>query len=114
LVALTWVMTPDVLVSVALFSFAASVVGARTVAGTSYGFALAGDQRLEVGAVRAVTTHAGYLVGSFVGGAALAAGGPSAVGVAFGMLFVGATLPYVTWTSRERHGRPFAVAVSCS
>lgn len=114
LVGLTWVMTPDIAVSVGLFSFAAFVVGARTVVGTSYGFALAADQRLEVGAVRAVTTHAGYLVGSFVGGAALAAGGPAAVGVAFGMLFLGATVPYVTWTSRKRHGRPFAVAVSCS
>jgi MFS transporter, DHA1 family, inner membrane transport protein len=110
LVALTWVLTPNVVVTLGLFSLAAAVVGARTVVGTSYGFALAGDGKLEVGAARAVTTHVGYLTGSFVGGAALAAGGHAAVGVAFGMLFLGATVPYVSArTTRNRQGRAFSV-----
>ena len=115
LVALTWVLTPSVVVTLGLFSLAAAVVGARTVVGTSYGFALAGEGKLEVGAARAVTTHVGYLAGSFVGGAALAAGGHAAVGVAFGLLFLGATAPFAAArTSRNRHGRAFAVVVHCS
>jgi predicted MFS family arabinose efflux permease len=100
-VALTWLLTPNVLVTLALFSFAAAVVAARTVVGTGYGFALAGERKLEVGAARAAVTHAGYLVGSFVGGAALALGGHSAVGVAFGALFLAATIPHVSaWSVR--------------
>jgi predicted MFS family arabinose efflux permease len=95
-VALTWILTPNVVVTLALFSFAAAVVAARTVVGTGYGFALAGERKLEVGAARAAVTHAAYLAGSFVGGAALAVGGHSAVGVAFGVLFLGATIPYVS------------------
>jgi MFS transporter, DHA1 family, inner membrane transport protein len=95
-VAVTWLLTPNVLVTLALFSFAAAVVGARTVVGTGYGFVVAGERKLEVGAARAAITHAGYLAGSFVGGAALAVGGHAAVGVAFGALFLGATIPYLS------------------
>lgn len=121
-VALTWALTPNPLVTLALFSFAAVVVGARTVVGTAYGFALAGERKLEIGAARAAITHAGYLAGSFVGGAALAAGGHAAIGVAFGLLFLGATAPHLAaWTARcptnrvqrrrlstPRFGRPHA------
>jgi DHA1 family inner membrane transport protein len=110
LVALTWVMTPNVVVTLGLFSVAAAVVGARTVVGTAYGFALAGERKLEVGAARAVISHAGYLGGSFVGGAALAIGGHAAVGVAFGMLFLAATVPYLSpWTTCNRLSRALAV-----
>jgi predicted MFS family arabinose efflux permease len=99
-VALTWLFTPNVIVTLALFSFAAAVVAARTVVGTGYGFAVAGERKLEVGAARAAITHAGYLAGSFVGGVALAVGGHSAVGVGFGALFLGATIPYLSaWTA---------------
>jgi predicted MFS family arabinose efflux permease len=100
-VAVTWLLTPNIVVTLALFSFAAAVVAARTVVGTGYGFAIAGERKLEVGAARAAITHAGYLAGSFVGGAALAVGGHPAVGVAFGALFLGATIPYLSaWTAR--------------
>jgi predicted MFS family arabinose efflux permease len=100
-VALTWLLTPHVVVTLVLFSLTAVVVAARTVVGTSYGFALAGERKLEVGAARSAIQHAGYLVGSFVGGAALALGGYSAIGVAFGLLFLGATAPYLSaWSAR--------------
>jgi predicted MFS family arabinose efflux permease len=100
-VSLTWMVTPNVVVTLVLFSFAAAVVAARTVVGTGQGFTLAGDRKLEVGAARAAVTHAGYLAGSFVGGAALALGGFPAVGAAFGLLFVGATAPYLSaWAAR--------------
>ena len=108
-VALTWLLTPNVIVTLALFSFAAAVVAARTVVGTGYGFAVAGERKLEVGAARAAITHAGYLTGSFVGGAALAVGGHPAVGIAFGALFLGATIPYLSaWAAHC--ARPGAVA----
>jgi predicted MFS family arabinose efflux permease len=84
-----------------MFSLTAVVVAARTVVGTAYGFALAGERKLEVGAARSAIQHAGYLVGSFVGGAALALGGYSAIGIAFGLMFLAATAPYLSaWAAR--------------
>jgi MFS transporter, DHA1 family, inner membrane transport protein len=100
-VALTWVVTPNLLVTLALFGLAAAIVAARTVTGTTYGFAIAGERKLEVGAARAALTHVGYLAGSLLGGAALAIGGDAAVGIAFGALFLAAAAPYLlTWSTR--------------
>jgi predicted MFS family arabinose efflux permease len=100
-VALTWMITPNLIVTVTLFCFAAAAVGARTVVGTAYGFAIAGDRKLEIGAARAAITHVAYLAGSLVGGVALAAGGHAAMGVGFGLLFLAATAPYLSaWTVR--------------
>lgn len=100
-VASTWLIKPHVVVTLVLFSLTAVVVAARTVVGTAYGFALAGERKLEVGAARSAIQHAGYLVGSFVGGAALALGGYSAIGIAFGLLFLAATAPYLSaWAAR--------------
>jgi predicted MFS family arabinose efflux permease len=100
-IALTWLIRPNLLVTLSLFAVAAVIVGARTVAGTAYGFALAGERKLEVGAARSAFTHMGYLAGSLLGGAALAVGGYAAVGVAFGLLFLAATTPHVSaWGAR--------------
>lgn len=94
-VALTWAFTPGVVVTVALFAVTAALAASRTVAGTVFGFSVAGDRGREVGAVRAVTTQIGYLIGSLVGGAALALGGFGLLAVAFGGLFLASTLPYL-------------------
>jgi DHA1 family inner membrane transport protein len=94
-VALTWAIAPSVGVTLVLFGLAAFVAATRTVAGTVYGFSIAGDLGREVGAIRAATTQIGYLIGSLVGGVALAAGGFHTLAVAFGGLFLAATLPYV-------------------
>jgi predicted MFS family arabinose efflux permease len=100
-VALTWIVTPHLLVTVALFGLAAAIVAARTVTGTTYGFVLGGERKLEVGAARAALTHVGYLAGSLLGGAALAIGGGAAVGIAFGSLFLASAVPYLlTWSTR--------------
>jgi predicted MFS family arabinose efflux permease len=100
-VAGTWVVTPNLFVTLALFGLAAAIVAARTVTGTTYGFAIGGERKLEVGAARAVLTHVGYLTGSLLGGAALAVGGHAAVGIAFGSLFLAAAAPYLfTWSTR--------------
>lgn len=94
-VGLTWIVTPTFGVTLALFAAAAFVAASRTVAGTVYGFQVAGDRGREVGAIRAVTTQAGYLIGSLIGGIALAAGGFALLGVAFGGLFLASVLPHV-------------------
>ena len=100
-VALTWVVRPNLLVTLALFGLAAAIVAARTVTGTTYGFALGGERKLEVGAARAVLTQIGYLAGSLLGGVALAIGGEAAIGIAFGSLFLAAAAPYLlTWSTR--------------
>jgi MFS transporter, DHA1 family, inner membrane transport protein len=94
-VALTWAVAPSVAVSLVLFSVAAFVVATRTVAGTVYGFSVAGDLGREVGTIRAATNQIGYLVGSAAGGMALAVGGFDALAIAFGGFFLAATLPYI-------------------
>lgn len=94
-VALTWSIAPSVAVTFALFGAAAFVAATRTVAGTVYGFTVAGDLGREVGAIRAATQQLGYLIGALVGGVALAVGGFEALAVAFGGLFLASTLPYV-------------------
>jgi predicted MFS family arabinose efflux permease len=87
--------------TLALFAFAAIVAAARTVVGTTYGFTLAGERQLEVGAARAAMQHFGYLAGSVLGGATFALGGRSAVGIAFAALLLAAATPYLTtWTAR--------------
>jgi MFS transporter, DHA1 family, inner membrane transport protein len=94
-VALTWAVTWALALSVVLFAATAVLTAARTVSGTVYGFSVAGEHGREVGAVRAATTQAGYLIGSLVGGLAIAVGGFDLLSVAFGGLFLASMLPYV-------------------
>lgn len=94
LVALTWAFTPMVALTLVVFAVSGAVVATRTVAGTVYGFAAAGDLGREVGTARAVTTQLGYLIGALAGGAALTIGGFALLGVVFGGLFVASTIPY--------------------
>jgi MFS transporter, DHA1 family, inner membrane transport protein len=94
-VALMWAFTPAVAVTLLVFAVSGAMVATRTVTGTVYGFAVAGDLGREVGAARAVTTQLGYLIGSLAGGAALAIGGFGLLAVAFGGLLLASTLPYV-------------------
>jgi predicted MFS family arabinose efflux permease len=103
-VALTWAFTPTVAVTLVLFAVSGAMVAMRTVTGTVYGFSVAGDMGREVGAARAVTTQLGYLIGSLVGGAALAVGGFGLLAVAFGGLLLASTLPYVTVGALRRSG----------
>jgi predicted MFS family arabinose efflux permease/GNAT superfamily N-acetyltransferase len=108
-VLLTLGYTPAVAVTLLLFSTSAALVATRTVAGTVYGFTVAGDLGREVGTVRAVATQLGYLVGALVGGVALAVGGFALLGVVFGGLFLASTLPYA---GRRLARRPTVVALT--
>lgn len=105
-VALTWAVTPGIAVTAVLFAVTAGLAAMRTVAGTVFGFATAGELGREVGVVRATTTQLGYLIGSLVGGLALATGGFALLSIAFGGLFLAATLPYLCL----RRPCPFEVA----
>jgi MFS transporter, DHA1 family, inner membrane transport protein len=115
-IAATWIVTPNLFVTLGLFSFAGMVVGARTVIGTTYGFALAGERNLEVGSARAAFTHLGYLVGSLLGGGALAVGGRPAIGIVFALLLLAAAIPYCsTWLAKcARVPETAAVAASAA
>jgi MFS transporter, DHA1 family, inner membrane transport protein len=115
-IAATWIVTPNVFVTLALFAFASLVVGARTVIGTTYGFALAGDRNLEVGSARAASTHVGYLIGSLIGGGALALGGRPTIGIAFALLALAAAIPYCsTWSAKCASAtKPATLALSSS
>ena len=93
--ALTWSIAPNVAVTLTLFSVTAFVAAARVVAGTVYGFTAVGDRGREVGTIRAATNQLGYLIGSLVGGLAIAVGGFDALAFALGGLFLAATLPYL-------------------
>jgi predicted MFS family arabinose efflux permease len=99
---LTWAFAPSMAVTIALFGVAAFLAATRTVAGTVYGFSVAGDLGHEVGSIRGAATQLGYLVGSLAGGVALALGGFEALALAFGGLMVAATLPYLCFRSTCR------------
>jgi DHA1 family inner membrane transport protein len=103
-VLLTWAFTVAVAVTLVVFAISGAVVATRTVAGTVFGFSVAGNLGREVGTVRSVTTQLGYLIGALVGGAALALGGFALLGVAFGGLFLASTVPYAAAGLSRRRG----------
>ena len=115
-VALTWTVTPMVAVALVLLRPAA-LSSRRTVAGTVYGFSVAGELGREVGTVRGVTTQLGYLIGALVGGAAIAISGFALLGVAMGGLFVAsdASLRFrVLQPCEEPRGRAAFVPARCT
>lgn len=103
-VLLLWAVAPTIAVTVVIFCAAASAAAARTLWGTSYGFVIAGERKLEAGAVRAVATQLGYLIGSLLGGLALAVGGYALMGPVFAALFAAAALPHLCLTARACQG----------
>ena len=60
-VALTWAFTENVVVTLVFFATASAITAARMVAGTVYGFSVAGGRGGEVGTIRAASTQIGYL-----------------------------------------------------
>jgi predicted MFS family arabinose efflux permease len=103
-VLLLWTVAPTIALTAVLFCAAATAAAARTLWGTSYGFLVSGERKLEAGAVRAVAMQLGYLTGSLLGGAALAIGGYALMGPVFAALFAAAALPHLCLTARACHG----------
>ena len=94
-VALLGAYRPSVWFSLLCFSALSFIAGGRTLAGGARALDLAPELRLGVTGVRAAAIQLGYFVGAAVGGAALAAGGYEAMGLAFAALFVGASVPHL-------------------
>jgi predicted MFS family arabinose efflux permease len=80
----------DVLGSAALLAGAGFLAGGRTLVTSAFALSTPPDLRPAVTSLRAATMQLGYFVGSLVGGAALATGGYSALGLAMGLCFFGA------------------------
>lgn len=95
LVAAFGVWRPSLGVSFTLFAMLALMAGGRTYMGSAVGLAVAPEQRLDAMRLRAAALQFGYLFGSALGGAALAASGYPAVGLVFAALFALAGLPYL-------------------
>jgi DHA1 family inner membrane transport protein len=94
-VAVLGAFRPSAWFSLAVFSVLSFLAGGRTLAGSSRGLDLAPELRLGVTGVRTAALQLGYFVGAAVGGVALAAAGYTGLGLAFAVLFVGATIPHV-------------------
>ena len=86
---------PTTWVSVVLFGLLSFLAGGRTLAGGARALDLAPELRLGVTGVRTAALQFGSFVGAAVGGAALAAGGFTMAGIAFGMLFAAAAVPHL-------------------
>lgn len=94
-VAVLYALRPSVWFTVGAFAVLSFIAGGRTLAGSARGLGLAPEVRLGVTGVRTAALQSGYFVGAAIGGVALASGGYSLVGLAFGALFVGAAIPHL-------------------
>jgi predicted MFS family arabinose efflux permease len=95
LVALFGAYRPDAWASLAIFSLLSFLSGGRTLTGSARGLDLAAGLRLGVTGVRTAALQFGSFLGAAVGGLALAAGGFTALGIAFAVLYALATIPHV-------------------
>lgn len=98
---------PGIVVSGAIFAVLVGLAGGRTLAGSVIGFDAAPEQKLAVTSIRAAATQFGYLLGAGVAGAALAAGGFPALGLAQATLFVAAAIPHILIWIRSDPGPGF-------
>jgi predicted MFS family arabinose efflux permease len=94
-VAVLYAVRPSVWFTVGAFAALSFIAGGRTLAGSARGLGLAPEVRLGVTGVRTAALQSGYFVGAALGGLALASGGYSLVGLAFGALFLGAAVPHL-------------------
>jgi predicted MFS family arabinose efflux permease len=94
-VAVLYALRPSVWFTIGAFAVLSFIAGGRTLAGSARGLGLAPEVRLGVTGVRTAALQSGYFVGAAIGGVALASGGYSLVGFAFGALFVGAAIPHL-------------------
>jgi DHA1 family inner membrane transport protein len=86
------VVRPGLAFSAVVFAALVFLAGGRTLAGSAIGLDAAPDHKMAVTSIRAAATQFGYLLGTAVAGAALAAGGYPALGAAQATLFVAGAL----------------------
>ena len=85
----------DVWTSLAIFGLLAFLAGGRTLAGSARGLDIAPAVRLGVTGVRTAALQFGSFLGGAIGGVALTAGGFTALGLSFAVLYVFAALPHI-------------------
>jgi DHA1 family inner membrane transport protein len=102
---------PGLVVSTAIFALLVLVACTRTVAGSAFALHVTPERRLALMGVRASTGQFGYLLGAGAGGAALAAGGYSALCLTLSGLFVLGAAPQIAarLASAKRETRPESV-----
>jgi len=91
---------PALGVSAALLALLAFVAAARTIAGSALGLEVCSQRRVFAMRIRTAATQFGYLLGSALGGIALAAGGYGALGAVFAVMFLLAAAPHLAALSR--------------
>jgi predicted MFS family arabinose efflux permease len=95
LVALFGACRPGVAFSAVVLAVLAFFAAARTIAGSALGLELRPERRVFTMRIRTAANQFGYLLGSALGGLALATGGYTAMGATFGVLFLFSALPYL-------------------
>jgi DHA1 family inner membrane transport protein len=104
---------PAVWVSAGLLALLAFVAAARTIAGSALGLEVCSRRRVFAMRIRTAANQFGYLLGSALGGVALATGGYAALGAAFGVMFLLAAAPHAAALLGARSvpaGRPGAAS----
>ena len=96
------IVRPGVAASAALFAVTAFVAGGRVLVGSAFGLAAAPKQRIVAMGVRAATLQFGYFIGSAAAGAALGAGGYSALGLTLGSFFAAGAVVLVARSPGRR------------
>ncbi|MBD0330960.1 MAG: MFS transporter [Thermoleophilia bacterium] len=86
---------PALAVTALVFAALSAIAGGRTLAGSLFGLDAAPERKLAVTSARTAAGQFGYLVGSAVGGAALAVHGYPALGLALAALFAAAAVPHL-------------------
>ena len=99
-------LTPGALFTTVLFALIVAAVGGRTLAASTFGLQSAPDDRVAMSATRAAVTQLGYFSGAALGGAALAAGGYSALTTVLALAFVLAVIPYIALLMAASRRRP--------
>ena len=95
-------LRPALAVSALILAVLAFLAGGRTLAGSAFGLAVAPNRSLAIMGLRAAALQFGYLVGSGVGGIALALAGFDGLGLAFAVLFAAAAVPHLGLARSER------------
>jgi DHA1 family inner membrane transport protein len=88
---------PSLGASAAILALLAFFAAARTIAGSALGLEVCAQRRVFAMRIRTAATQFGYLIGSALGGIALAAGGYAALGAVLGTMFLLAAAPHAAF-----------------
>jgi predicted MFS family arabinose efflux permease len=99
-------LRPGLWLSITLLVVLGGLAGGRTLAGSAFGLRAVRDRGVAVMGVRTTAQQCGYVFGTGLGGAAIAAGGYAALGALLSSLFLLAALPHGLAVRRGTAARP--------